>query len=292
MSSQLSPVARTSGGAGGAVADEVDARHSSPQLLFTPQQCCNHFEEAANPANHLFPDCDSPTVRKLLTPGSYYLPVAQVLVCLALRFAPRLVRAPGRFSARAGSLRWLTTWSSSFGRRASRASCRPRSPRSRTCTTASLSRRRSCSSCGGAWRRGSTQRICSRRSSGCPALCTRQYGHPCSPPLHPHLCTLTLHPDSAPTPLHPLLPHLTARERGWRWPSFHCGAAALPNPIEPPPPLPAPIPMRTSPASSSLLQAELKRRRVQTERDLLLLSQGQSSEWRSQVPVNTRIGSR
>ena len=208
-----------------------------------------------------------------------------------MRFAPGC--APGRFSARVGCLRWRKTWSSSFGRRASRASCRPRSPRSRTCTTASLSRRRSCSSCGGAWRRGSTQRICSRRSSGCPARCTRQCGHPYSPllqstPLHP-----PLHPDSAPTPLHPLLatPHRQRESLEVAVPSLRRRCAAS-LPIEPSLLSPSPVPMRTSPASSSLLQAELKRRRVQTERDLLLLSQGQSSEWRSQVPVNTRTGSR
>ena len=105
----------------------------------------------------------------------------------------------------AGRLPWLKTWSSSFGRRASRASCRPRSRRSRTCGTASRCRRRSCSSCGGAWRRGSTQRICSRRSSGCPARCTRQYGLLCTPPLHPRRSA----PRSASTPAHPLAARYT-----------------------------------------------------------------------------------
>ena len=117
---------------------------------------------------------------------------------VALRLAGVALRLAGR-------LPWLKTWSSSFGRRASRASCRPRSRRSRTCGTASRCRRRSCSSCGGAWRRGSTQRICSRRSSGCPARCTRQYGLLSTPPLHPRRSA----PRSASTPAHPLAARYT-----------------------------------------------------------------------------------
>ena len=51
--------------------------------------------------------------------------------------------------------------------------------------------------------------------------------------------------------------------------------------------LPSSLPPR-APPPASLRQAELKRRRVQFERDLLLLAQGDSSEWRSQVPAHTR----
>ena len=127
-----------------------------------------------------------PRASALRQVGQNLHPASLFLVALRCR-APAL-------RARVGLLRWLKTWSSSFGRRASRASCRPRSPRSRTCATASRSRRRSCSSCAGAWRRGSTQRICSRRSSGCPARCTRQYGHLFTPTLHPHLCTRLCNP--------------------------------------------------------------------------------------------------
>ena len=49
--------------------------------------------------------------------------------------------------------------------------------------------------------------------------------------------------------------------------------------------LPSSLPPR-APPPASLRQAELKRRRVQFERDLLLLAQGDSSEWRSQVPAH------
>lgn len=112
------------------------------------------------------------------------------------------------------------------------------------------------------------------------------------PPSHPDFASTPLHPPLQSTPLHPLLAHLTARESGCRWPSRHCGTAApLPSHRALLPLLVVSCPQCAPPPSSSLLQAELKRRRVQTERDLLLLSQGQSSEWRSQVPVNTRTGS-
>ena len=112
------------------------------------------------------------------------------------------------------------------------------------------------------------------------------------PPIHPDFASTPLHPPLISTPLHPLLAHLTARESGCRWPSRHCGTAApLPSHRALLPLLVVSCPQCAPPPSSSLLQAELKRRRVQTERDLLLLSQGQSSEWRSQVPVNTRTGS-
>ena len=107
--------------------------------------------------------------------------------------------------------------------------------------------------------------------------------HTSAPTSAPRLCTHTSAPASP-------SPHRQRESLEVAVPSLRRRCAAS-LPIEPSLLSPSPVPMRTSPASSSLLQAELKRRRVQTERDLLLLSQGQSSEWRSQVPVNTRTGS-
>ena len=107
------------------------------------------------------------------------------------------------------------------------------------------------------------------------------------PPMHPASA-----PASTPAPLHPhlctrfSLTSLPERVAGGGRPFTAAPPRRLP-PIEPPSCPHAHL----LPPSSSLRQAELKRRRVQTERDLLLLSQGQNSEWRSQVPVNTRTGS-
>ena len=102
------------------------------------------------------------------------------------------------------------------------------------------------------------------------------------PPIHAAFASTPSAPRSASTPAHPLAARHTqppgrvaakVAVRSLR----RRRAASLRSSL--PPRAPPPAPLR---------QAELKRRRVQFERDLLLLAQGDSSEWRSQVPAHTR----
>ena len=101
------------------------------------------------------------------------------------------------------------------------------------------------------------------------------------PPIHAAFASTPSAPRSASTPAHPLAARSRNRQGEWLQVAVRSlrrrRAASLPSSLPP-----------RAPSPASVRQAELKRRRVQFERDLLLLAQGDSSEWRSQVPVHTR----
>ena len=109
------------------------------------------------------------------------------------------------------------------------------------------------------------------------------------PPIHLAFASTPSAPRSASTPVHLLAARYTSPpEREWLQVAVRSlrrrRAASLPSSL----PCSVRLLLPRAPPPASLRQAELKRRRVQFERDLLLLAQGDSSEWRSQVPFHTR----